>query len=654
MNPIPPSAGGPTPVLLGRWFGPVVLLLLALLLCKQWLFDPAPFFSERDAGFSAVSLNHLQHAMLGRGGWADAPLGWPFGQGTARADWMAGQALLLLPAHLAGVDPSRIYELASLVGVVLTAWAGHQLARFLVGPGPHTILAGLVAGFGPLQLGHVAHANLVHHQVALVPALLLGVGFIKARAGLSLAGGLAAGFAWHFGLYMGLHAALVTGVVVLGLAVTRQGTAPTWAAASVGLAVSLATVIPVAMLYSDAATVGGIAPEEMLSGSWDLGMTLALTEGSPLHMLIRHWSPVPLSAAGDSPNPGFIVCGLALVGLVAGGRPRGAWILVLGVALLAGALALGSTPQWSGSPLPFRGPHGLLESLTGGNLRSPIRWFALVHVAMGLYAAAGLAVLAARLPRWRGLGLVAALTGLAASELPLRPQPKFVPVSAAYCMLDNVTAQGALFESFGSCACSGTPRLRAALFHGRPVVAGYYARQLPLLYDVNRFLEGWPQPGVVAFLRATQSTVVLEHPPLRGEAPSGATCEEAEGHRLCVLSARAPVPAPSAVTTVRTESGSVVGLRWPSAPLEDDVTVTCQGRAPEIHPTEAWKLLARVRNVASFDVFLETPCAAGWEVSEGTPEPLYLDPEHSGDTWLPPMPVSRGSVAEMLPEACAG
>jgi hypothetical protein len=632
--------------------GLLVLLVLAAWLCEDWLLDASPLFNERDAGFSAVALAHLQGALLGHGGWADAPLGWPLGEGTTRADWMAGQAVLLLPARLAGVDPSRVYELASFVGLVLTAWAGYQLARVLVGPGPHAVLAGLVAGLGPLQLGHAAHANLVHHEVALLPALLLGAGLSRGRAPVAAAGGLAAGLAWHFGLYMGLHAALVTGAVVLGLAVTRRGTARAWIAAAAGLALALLTVVPVAKLYGGAATEGGVPDAEMVSGSWDLGTTFALTEGAWLHAYIGAASPVRLVTAWESPNPGYLVLALALVGLFTRGRPRGAWILVLGVAAIAAALALGSTPRWHGAALPVPGPHRLLEWLTGGNLRSPLRWLALVHVAIGLYASAGLAALAARLPgstagRWGRLGLTAGVLVVATSELPWRAQAEAASASRAYCLLDDVNADGALFEVFGKrCDCGGTSRLRATLFHGRPVVGGHYARYAPALTSVNQLLNGWPNPGALAFLRATQSTVLFEHPPLRGGEPPDATCTKSDGHRLCVLDARAPLPAPSAITTE--PMGPVVGLRWPSVPNTRVVRVECAGRAPEEHPVDAWQVLAQVRGVDTFDVLFEAPCDSTWEVSDGTPVPLYLDPAHTKDTWLPPMPARGEGMAGMM------
>lgn len=633
--------------------GPLVLLLLlAAWLCEDWLFDASPLFAERDAGFSALALDHLQGALLGQGRWDDAPLGWPLGAGTTRADWMAGQAVLMLPARLAGVDPSRSYELASFAGLVLTAWAAYLLARVLVGPGPHAVLAGLVGGLGPLQLAHVPHVNLVHHEAALIPALLLGFGIAKGRAPLAVAGGLAAGLACHFGLYMGLHAALVTGAVVIGLAFTRRGTMRAWAGATFGLALGLATVVPVAILYGGAANDGGVPDAEMVSGSWDLGTTFALSEGSKLHAWIGATSPVRLIAARESPNPGFVVSVFALVGLVGRGRPRGAWILVLGVAIVSGALALGSSPRWSGVPLPFPGPHRLLESLTGGNLRAPIRWLALVHVAVGLYASAGLVAVTSRLPAWGRLALTTAVVGVATFELPPRPAGAVAPASPAYCLLDEVQEDGALFEVFGGtvrgggCACGGTTRLRAALFHGRPVVGGHYARYDPALTSANQLLNGWPNPGTLSFLRATLSTVVLEHPPLRGDDPPDASCHREDGHRLCVLDGRSPIPAPSAVTT--TGGGAVVGLRWAVVPRVRVVTVTCAGLRPEVYPVDAWVVLAQVRGADTFDLFLEAPCTSGWQVSEGAPAALYLDPARVVDTWLPPMPPLGPGISNMM------
>ncbi|MDP2313158.1 MAG: hypothetical protein Q8P41_09660 [Pseudomonadota bacterium] len=659
-TPLPPTPpGGPLPTFarLPTIAGLAVLLALAAWLCRPWLFDTAPLFGERDAAFSAIALAHLQGALLTLGDWTAAPLGWPFDRGTTRADWMFGQAVLMLPAHLAGVDPSRIYELASFAGLVLTAWAGYQLARLLVGPGPHAVLAGLVAGLGPLQLGHVAHVNLVHHEVALVPPMLLALGIAKGRASLAAAGGAAAGLACHFGLYMGLHAALVTGAVVAGLAVTGRGTKRAWAAAAIGLAAALLTVAPVAQLYSGAATEGGVPSEEMVEGSWDLGTTFALNEGSALHAWIGAASPVRLLSSRESPNPGFLVAILAVVGLWARGRPRfdrsgGPWIVVGGVAAVSAALAVGSSPRFLGHELPFPGPHKLLEDLTGGNLRAPVRWLVLTHIAVALYASAGLATLTAKLPRWAALAVTTGVIAFAAFELPIRPGARGAPPSDAYCLLGSVSEPGALYEVFGQrCACNGTSRLRATLFHGRPVVGGNYARYTPGLRSVNQLLNGWPAPGALAFLRATRS-LVLEHPPLRAAPPDGATCSVADGHRLCVLAPRAPLPAPAAVTT--TPTGPIVGLRWATVPRARAVTLTCPGAAPEVHTVDVWQVLAQVRGVDTFDVFLEAPCAAGVAVA-GTSEPgtaLYLDPAEADATWLPALPPLGPGVAGMFEGGC--
>lgn len=641
-----PPAGRPRNELVGLG----VILAVAVAVCSPWLLDAAPDFAQRDAAFSTVAFHHVQGALIGVGGWAGAPLAWPFPDGTTRADWMAGQAALLLPAHLLGVDPSRMYELASFLGMLLTAWCGYLLARLLVGKRAPAVLAGLVAGLGPLQLGHAAHANLVHHEVALLPAILLFLGFTRRRPWVAGLGGLAAGLAWHFGLYMGLHAALVTGVAVLGLAVARQGPARAWVAAAAGLGAAIVTLVPVARLYAHAATDGGVPEEEGLTSSWDLGHTFALSAGSPLHAFIGSLSPVRLVTAMESPNPGFVVSVLAFVGLVTGGRPRGPWLVVLGAGGVAAALALGDTPLFFGHAAPFPGPHALLDAVTGGNLRAPVRWLALTHVAVALYASAGLAYLVGRLSRSAGVALTVAVLAVAIAELTPRPGGGSAPLSAVYCALDAVEEEGALFEALGKrCGCDGTTRLRATLFHGRPVVGGNYARYTPALSAVNRLLNGWPNPGVVTFLRATRSRVVLEHPPLRGPAPADATCDLVDGHRLCVLADRPPIPAPSAVTT--TPNGPAIGLRWPSAPSARAVTVTC-GATSETHPVDAWQVLATVRGVATFDVFPEAPCATGWASADGAAVALYGDPARAADTWLPELPPRGPGMAGAMGGAC--
>jgi hypothetical protein len=625
------------------------LLLATLWLSRGWLFDATPWFPERDSGFSAIVLDHLRGALVGGPDWRAAPLAWPSPIGTTNADWMLGQALLTLPLDLAGVDPSATYEWASFLGLLLTAWAGAAFARALAGPGVHTLLAGLVIGLGPLQLAHAQHANLVHHELVLLGPLLLGAGLASDRRWLALAGGAALAGAQHFGLYMGLHGLLAgVGVLVWGLA-TRRAFRATWGAAAVGFAGVGLTLLPVVALYGAASGGTSVPRDEMVQGSWDVAAWFGFTRDAPLHAALASALPFRAIVSEFSPNPGFLVTLLALVGLGSLGRPRGAWVGVLGVGAVAAALALGPQPHIAASDLGIPGPHRVLEALSGSNLREPRRWLWLTHAAVALYASVGFAALLARLPSAARPLVASVVMVIALAELPDRPvaaEPE--APNSGLCLLDTVSAPGPLFDVFRpQCNCSGTMRLRAALFHGRPLVGGTFARFTQEQKAINQLLASWPSPGARLFAELVEVKVVLEHPPIRKRPPPGTTCQDAANHRVCELPGRGPIPAPAAVT--ERVSGPVLGVRWAAAPSEGEVRIACDGAA-ETTPVDAWRAFALVRGVATFDAFFSEPCAGMWEATPEGGVPLYRDPGAPID-WLPPTRDPE-PVAPMFTDGC--
>lgn len=516
-------------------------LAAVLLVTGDWAFDGGAGFAQRDAGFSAIGLRHLQDVLLRGADWREAPLGFPVPLGTTRTDWMFGEALLTLPMRLAGVDGTRQWVLVGLLGMLATAVVCQLLARALTGPGPHTVLAALIGGAGPVQLAHAQHANLVHHAPAALAGLLVAAAARSGSARLAGLAGLVAGLGFHFGVYMGLHAVAVLGLGMVVLTRTRAA----WLAAGAGLLLGCATMAPVAALYRDATTTWGaqVDPGENMVESLDLAHAFGPSPGAPAH---RGLLPPPAEGdrpPSDPPNPGYLVLLLAGVGIVVAARSparssgrRREWAAVGLVLLGAGALAVGGAISWDGRPTGLAGPHRLLDLAAGGNLRSPARWLALSQAALGLFAAGGLAAL--RLRRVPGVIVAGLAVGVAAAELPRAewaPIASFSPPPAVPGLLAGFRdVPGPLYEVFGpDCECAGSARLRAALDHGRPLVGGNYARFFPAMQQVNRLLGSWPRPQAKGFLARHGVALVLEHPPLRGADPEGLRCATRDEHRLC-------------------------------------------------------------------------------------------------------------------------
>jgi hypothetical protein len=541
----PPETGSSESLRAARAELLALSVLLAALLAATWPWSVSSDlgFLQRDAWFNLVGIAHLQDWILGKAGW-NGPLGWPIEGANAQCDWMLGQAVMGMP--LLWLDPGRAGVFLTLAGYGLTAWACHRLASALLGPGPHTWVAGVAGGLHPIQLDHAQHVNLVHHEPMVLGALLAGAGLVRRRPWLAAGGGLSAALGFHFGAYMGLHAGFVLGVVALCAAIGRKGDLRSWLGLGAGVALGLATVAPIATFYADFARLHGVGfpMEELYGESWDPATAFSLAG------LSRTQGP---GHGSESPSgPGLLVCALAIAGVAgairaswAKGTRRGfgwAWVALALVALVSASLAVGPVGTWNGRPLGIPGPYKYLLSLPGfDGFRAPSRWLGVSFTCLGLGAAAGFRFLAAPL-RFGAVRSAAALIVVAAivHVLPvadvgrldtLDPPPVYAALAGA--------PSGPVYEHFGmhsSCSCSGATRLRAWFDHRRPLAGGRFARYLPELEDFNRIARSWPNPKSVVFLRQNGIHVVIDHPPLIASVPEGATCTDVGDHRICVLS----------------------------------------------------------------------------------------------------------------------
>lgn len=582
-------------------------LLVAALVVAPAL-DPGAAFLQRDAGFSAVVVQHLQDALLGRVDWREAPLGYPIPHGTARADWMLGAAVVGLPLRV--LDPSRMYVLVAALGVGSTAVAAGWTARRLLGGGPHTWVAALVGGAGPVQVGHLGHANLVFHAPAV-----LAFGLALTRS--PVAAGLAAGLGVHFGLYAGLHALLA---LVVGLAAAADARAALRGLAAAGLV--LLTALPVAGLYREAEARWGahLDPTEVREGSTTLADLVAPTPTAPLHAALGLVPDRPATTARvDAPplepaNAGYLVGALAVLGAWRLRRAREGRAAI-GLVVAATALAFG---PWIDLGIGgVYGPHALL----GDHLRAPARWMAVAHLGVGLLAAAALAPWARTRLGVAGIGGVCVVGLLELPRPDLGRLAALEPPAEVSRLLAGVEAvPGPLLERFATgCDCAGSVRLRAALFHRRPVVGGEYARAFDALGRVNRLAAGWPRPETLALVRGAGVRVVLEHPPLRAPGPAGWDCTIDGQHRLCVDPApldRSPL--------VPWTGGPVAGLAL-SYPGPDAVAVGCGARVQSLD-VRPWRVLAEALEGRPERVVvrLDPPCAEGFDHPAG--EPLAAAP----------------------------
>ena len=89
----------------------------------------------------------------------------------AYSENMIAIAAAVLPFHAAGVPPIGVYNIAVLLGLALSAYAGYTLARLVTGNAQlPSFIAGLLYGFVPYKFAHLQHLQILW---SLWPPLLL-------------------------------------------------------------------------------------------------------------------------------------------------------------------------------------------------------------------------------------------------------------------------------------------------------------------------------------------------------------------------------------------------------------------------------------------------------------------------------------------------
>jgi len=560
-----------------RGRGWVVAGELASLLCitamavwrlRPTMLDPTFVSPQRDAAFTAIALQHLQRALTGEVALLDAPLGYPSVHSLTQADWMLGQALFTLP--LSGVDPVRLGPLAALVGIVLSAWALHHVARVVWGPGPHTLLAPLLGGLGAMTVDNAQHLNLVWHAPATWGVLLLCVGGVARRVGPAAMGGLLVGLSAHFGLYTGAHALALAGLALVSLG--RWPGVRGSTAAGVGLLLGLLTVAPVLSLYLDGAAALGAGTGALVDGegAWN-----------PLHA----WAVGTRAPAAESWRPAIPLVLLAVLALRQWCSEARPLLIIAGASAL---LALGAAPVIGSTALPVPGPHALLDAVTGGQLRAPGRWLFWTEAALGVLACGAVA----RTRRTVALMVLVGVGISIATRPPLRAVPRAgIPQSTVFAELSETTPGGAVFERFGPGGQgSGLGRLHALLAHPLPVVVGHYARVSPVRSGFIQAASRWPEPDADRLLRAAGvSTVVFYDADTDwGTRSDGVCVVGSDGSWRC------PLGEPPRVAVPLSDGGA-----------EDRVQVVCADGHAETVFVDGWQALAALQGASVVRAWLD-------------------------------------------------
>jgi hypothetical protein len=103
-------------------------------------------------------LDWTSHALLhGPLSLFHAPMYHPAPLTLAYSEHLTGIALLLLPFHIAGVEPLALYNLAMLLGFALSGYGAYVLARKFTPSVTASLIAGIFFAFVSFKFDHLAH-----------------------------------------------------------------------------------------------------------------------------------------------------------------------------------------------------------------------------------------------------------------------------------------------------------------------------------------------------------------------------------------------------------------------------------------------------------------------------------------------------------------
>jgi len=398
----------------------------------------------------------------------------------AYSDHMILQSVVLTPLYAATGDVVLCYNVLLFASMLLSGVAMHAFVRAVTGSTAGAYLAGLAWAFWPYRFAH-----LVHIQLQALYFLPLAFLFLhRLMAGRRTRDAVALGVVMGLQGLSSVYYAVIGGV---GIAVAAVGLAVgigRWRSSLIARRLLLAALIAAAVV----APIGWVY--------WrlqrDAGFGRSLYEASRNAATLRSYAQVPAEnvvygRTGVLPSgmleqalfPGFVVLGLAGVGIVRGrrGDARPLVTAMLAVGMLGLVLSLG--------PDGFRYLYALFQRYLFGfqAIRAPARFAALAMFALATLAALGLRELVANRPNahvWAcGLVVLAAIEWLNV-PMPLAAAPPRQTAVGEW--LRREPGPGPVVHLPLPLDVASTPAMVQSLEHRRPLINGY-SGQRPEFYN---------------------------------------------------------------------------------------------------------------------------------------------------------------------------
>ena len=231
-----------------------LLLYAALAVVMTWPLALRLTTAVADLGdplLNAWILDWDCHALL-HAPWRifDAPLFYPSKVPLAYSENLIAVAAAVLSFHLAGVPPIGVYNIAVLLGLTLSAYAGYILARMVTGSAAASFIAGLLYGFVPYKLAHLQHLQILW---SLWPPLLLAALLAYRRTPSRRNAALIAApivLGAMTNLYYFFFGMAALGLTLLTIAIAERRDRRFWLRLFAALAVAGALLIPILRPYA--------------------------------------------------------------------------------------------------------------------------------------------------------------------------------------------------------------------------------------------------------------------------------------------------------------------------------------------------------------------------------------------------------------------
>ncbi len=343
----------------------------------------------------------------------DANIFYPYPRTLAYSELLLGNALLALPLTAISGNPVLGYNVALLLSFILSGFGTYLLVLRLTRSPGAGMVAGAILAFCSYRMTNLAQAQLLTTQ--WLPLALLALHQLRQRprprplATLVLFFCLQTLSSFYYGLLLAL-AAFGYWIWEIGDRIFRTGSRITPRASPFTFYVVLAVclllfiLLPFVRPYFQVQRELGfertLADSEPFSAS--LRQYLMVPPGSLLYgsWLPNDYTPIAGGYPVDALFPGLTTLALGFVGVIWGrGRPRRFFLLLL---LASFILSLGprlylAPGQPAGLDLPL--PYAWLYALVPGfkALRAPVRFDALVMLALAVLAGYGVSCLSCKL-----------------------------------------------------------------------------------------------------------------------------------------------------------------------------------------------------------------------------------------------------------------